>query len=144
MIVKISSRFLFLAVMLILSTLASIVNAENIEDAWNLALTVDQGLQAAHRQTESAKQQLSAAKAERLPNLRVESGYTVLDNAPAMSVDLSIPGVTLDELPVAEDQSFSYQAFASVPLFTSGRISRVSMPPVPDSKLLKRMKRERC
>lgn len=116
--------YFILAIILMLSTATSLVNAESLEDAWKTALIADQRVQAAHRQTESVKQQLLAAKAERLPNLRVEGGYTVLDNPPAILVDLPIPGVALNELPVAEDQSFACQAFASLPLYTSGRISR--------------------
>lgn len=122
MTIKASNRYFILVVILMLSTVASIVNAETLEDAWKTTLAADKRLQAAHRQTESAKQQLASARAERLPHLWLEGGYTVLDNEPAFSV--GIPGLTLHELPMAEDQSLAYKAFASVPLFTSGRISR--------------------
>lgn len=115
-------RYLFLSMLLSLTVASSAIQAETLEDAWNTALAADQRVQAAHRQTDSAKQQLASAKAERLPNLRVKGGYTILDNEPAFSVD--IPGLAINELPMAEDQSLAYQATASLPLFTSGRISR--------------------
>ncbi len=38
------------------------------------------------------------------------------------SVD--IPELAINELPMSEDQSLAYHATASLPLFTSGRISR--------------------
>ncbi len=98
--------------------------AESLEDAWKISLSADYRLQAAQMQTESAKQQVAAAKAQRLPDLSFGGGYTVMDNAPVAVVDFSIPGLTLDGLPLAEDNNFAYQATARLPLFTSGRISR--------------------
>lgn len=103
---------------------SSVAWTESLEDAWKTALSADYRLQATQMQTESAKQQVAAAKALRLPDLSLEGGYTVMDNAPVAVVDFSIPGLTLDGLPLAEDNSFAYQATARLPLFTSGRISR--------------------
>jgi len=106
------------------SAKSPVVRAESLEDAWTTALSADYRLKAAQMQTESAKQQVAAAKAQRLPDLRLEGGYTVMDNAPVAVVDFSIPGLALDGFPLTEDNSFAYQATTRLPLFTSGRISR--------------------
>jgi outer membrane protein len=107
--------------LLIFSVNVSAVFAETLEDAWKTALTADQRLQASRKNTESSRQTLSAAKAERLPALAIESGYTVLNHAPAAAINN--PQFPVKQFPMAEDQSFSYKTTLSVPLFTSGRIS---------------------
>ena len=100
---------------------ASGVFAETLNDAWNTALTVDHRLQASRKMTESSQLALSAAKSARLPSLSVESAYTILNHAPTTVVDF--PNQPVREFPVSEDKSFSYSTTASLPLFTSGRVS---------------------
>jgi outer membrane protein len=111
-----------LAVFIILSAWCSLAQAESLEESWERALAVSHRLQATHHVTESAQKNLSAAKAERLPGLSLKSGYTILDNEPAFKVN--IPMLPFNELPDAEDNSFSYKATMKLPLFTSGQISR--------------------
>jgi outer membrane protein len=96
------------------------VPAETMEDAWGIALSVDNRIKSSHKTTESFVQSLSAAKAARLPSLSIESGYTVLDHAPAARIDSSL--FPVKEFPTAEDKSLSYKTTATLPLFTSGRI----------------------
>ncbi len=111
-----------LAVFVVLSAWCSIAQAETFQEAWVRALAVSNRLQATFSMTESAEKSLSAAKAERLPGLSLKSGYSILDNEPAFKVN--VPMLPVNELPVAEDSSFSYKAAVNLPLFTSGRISR--------------------
>ena len=100
---------------------ASYVFAETLNDAWNAALSVDHRLQASRKMTESSQFALSAAKSARLPSLSIESAYTMLNHAPTAVIDFPVEPVR--EFPVSEDKSLSYSTTASLPLFTSGRIS---------------------
>ena len=106
---------------LIFSITGSAVFAETLEDAWKTALTADQRLQASRKNVESSRQTLSAAKAERLPAVAIESGYTVLNHSPAASINN--PQFPMKQFPLSEDKSLSYKTTLSIPLFTSGRIS---------------------
>ena len=96
--------------------------AESIEDAWKAALGADNRLQASRSNTESMKQTLEARQSARLPSLSLESAYTVLNEAPSAVVHM--PDVPIKTLPTSEDKSLSYKAIASLPVFTSGRISQ--------------------
>jgi len=97
-------------------------SSETLEDAWKAALQSDNRLQASQRNTESLKQTLAARQSARLPSLSLESAYTVLNEAPAAVVHM--PSVPIKTLPTSEDKSLSYKAIASLPVFTSGRISQ--------------------
>ena len=110
-----------LSAFFMLSMPASCVFAETLNDAWNAALTVDHRLLASRKMTESSQFALSAAKSARLPSLSIESAYTILNHAPTAVVDF--PNQPVREFPVSEDKSLSYSTMASLPLFTSGRIS---------------------
>jgi outer membrane protein len=100
---------------------ASCVLAETLNDAWNAALSVDHRLQAKRKMTEASHYALSAAKSARLPSLSIESAYTILNHAPTAVIDS--PSAQIMEMPVSEDKSLSYTTTASLPLFTSGRIT---------------------
>jgi outer membrane protein TolC len=99
-----------------------VAHAETLEDAWNIALSYDHQLQASRLNTEASRLNLSAAESARFPILSLETGYTILNNAPAAVLDE--PMAVLDRIPTAEDKSLSYKTIVSLPLFTSGRISR--------------------
>jgi outer membrane protein len=109
-----AGTFLFLFI------IVSAASAETLEDAWKIALVVDHRLQASRINIEAGKQTLSAAKAERIPSLAVESGYTILNHAPAAAID--DPQFPVKQFPTAEDKSFSYKTTLAVPLFTGGLI----------------------
>ena len=96
--------------------------AENLTQAWDTALAHDRGVRAAARETDAARAGLDAARGARHPRLQLESGYTVLDHEPAARVDL--PPLPISQIPQAEDQSLSYSATVTVPLYTGGRITR--------------------
>ena len=106
----------------VLLVLCAPVLAETLEQAWEAALAADRRVRAAGRLTQSAEQLRSSARGARLPRLSLESGYTVLDSAPAAVV--TIAPFPPQELPLAEDQSLSYGGTLSVPLYTGGRIAR--------------------
>lgn len=98
------------------------VSAETLEQAWQAAITANPRLDVARRLRDSAAESLSAARGERLPSLTLESGYTVLDNQPAAKLDL--PSLPVNQFPLAEDGSLSYQAAVHLPLYTGGRLDR--------------------
>jgi len=95
-------------------------DAETLQQAWDVALKVDHSLKAVRENTAAVTQQLKAAKAARLPGVSLEAGYTALDNAPASKVNF---GPTPTEFFVGEKNSLSYKAIATLPLYTSGRIT---------------------
>jgi outer membrane protein len=102
-------------------TIVSAASAETLEDAWKIALAVDHRVQASRINIEAGKQTLSAARAERIPSVTVQSGYTVLNHAPAAAIN--DPHFPVNQFPTAEDKSFSYKTALAVPLFTGGFIS---------------------
>ncbi len=117
------SLFTFFCVVTISFSLTcglSLVSAETLEEAWSIALSRDHRIQASRLNADSTRQLVSAAKASRLPALSLESGFTVLDNAPASI--LNIPMSTVDRIPTGEDKSVSYKATVALPLYTGGRI----------------------
>jgi len=109
-------------IFLILLTGFPAAHAETLEDAWKIALSYDHRLQASRMNVESSRQSLSAAESSRYPVLSFETGYTVLNNAPAAILDE--PMAVLNRIPTGEDKSLSYKTMLTLPLFTSGRISR--------------------
>ena len=111
-----------LIIFLILLAGFSDAHAETLEDAWSIALAYDHRLQASRRNVDSSRQTLSAAESARFPALSFESGYTILNNAPAARLDE--PMAVLDRIPTGEDKSLSYKTSVTLPLFTSGRISK--------------------
>lgn len=115
------SKTFVLSALVISSVAASCVFAETLNDAWNAALLVDHRLLASRKMTASSQFALSAAQSSRLPSLTIESAYTILNHAPTAVIDF--PATPVREMPVSEDKSLSYTTTASLPLFTSGRIS---------------------
>jgi len=90
--------------------------AETLQQAWDIALKVDRSLKAARENSAAAAYQLEAAKAVRLPGVSLEAGYRTLNNIPESKADFG-------QFPTGEKSSLSYTATASLPLYTSGRIS---------------------
>ncbi len=94
--------------------------AETLEDAWNSALNNNHQIKSAQADTRAVEQQLHSAQGQRLPELNVSSGYTQFSETPA--VKAHIAGQTA-QFNSAQAGSVKAQAIASVPIFTSGRIS---------------------
>lgn len=110
------------SVALAIACVSLAVSAETLEQAWQAAIAANPRLDAARRLSDSAAQSLSAARGARLPGLTLESGYTVLDKQPAAKLDL--PSLPVNQFPLAEDRSLSYQAAVHLPLYTGGRLDR--------------------
>ncbi len=95
---------------------------ETLEEAWRVALAVNQGLEAERWGVSSAHHRLQAARAMRWPDVNVEGSYAVRDNEPAFRFDF--PGIALptDRFPYSQDESFAFRTNVDLPLYTSGRI----------------------
>ncbi|MFA5257063.1 MAG: TolC family protein [Opitutales bacterium] len=93
--------------------------AETLQQAWDAALAANRSLKAARENTASSASSLAAAKSARLPTVWVAAGYTALDNTQALNANML--GQSL-QVPMAPDNSASYAAMASIPLYTGGRI----------------------
>lgn len=94
--------------------------AETLEEAWQVALENNHYIKAASADTSASEQQLKAAEGQRLPELNAGTGYTQLSETPAAKAN--IDGLT-GQFNTTQAGSVKAQAIASVPLFTSGRIS---------------------
>jgi len=94
--------------------------AETLEDAWNSAINNNHQIKSAKADTSASEQQLHSAQGQRLPDLNVSSGYTQFSETPAAKT--RIEGQTA-QFNTAQAGSVKAQAIASVPIFTSGRIS---------------------
>jgi len=119
-----SHRLIVLILLAVLSIFlcASSACGETLDEAWNIALSYDHQLKASRMNVEASRQNLSAAKSARFPALFFEGGYTILNNAPAAVVDA--PMAPFDRISTSEDKSLSYKTTLTVPIFTSGRISK--------------------
>ncbi|PPD05011.1 MAG: transporter [Methylobacter sp.] len=96
------------------------LHAESLENAWNIALDNNHQIKAAQINTSASEEQLESAKSQRLPLVNVGGNYTQQSETP--SAETQIAGQTV-RFPVNEAGSFKAQALATVPVFTSGRIS---------------------
>ena len=104
---------------LISGVIAFPVGAETLEDAWREALSSDRILQATQSTEEAARLEMRATKAARLPTGEFSGGYTALDVTPALTT--SFAGMDAS-IPFAQDNFAYYQAKASLPLYTGGKI----------------------
>ena len=119
---KSTIKLAFIAVLfifLIFSMASMTVFAETMEDAWETALSSNHQIKASRKNTISSKFYLDAEKSARIPSLTLESGYTILNEAPAAIVS----GSPVKSFQMGEDKSLSYKATINLPVFTSGRIS---------------------
>jgi outer membrane protein TolC len=100
--------------------IAKAASAETLEDAWNSAINNNHQIKSAKAETSASEQQLHSAEGQRLPDLNVSSGYTQFSETPAAKTQ--IEGQTA-QFNTTQAGSVKAQAIASVPVFTSGRIS---------------------
>lgn len=94
--------------------------AETLQQAWDVAIEHDYSLQAVRENTQASQHQLKAAKAARLPSVTVGAGYTALEKDPEAKVNF---GGLSGQFPLAERESYSYQAMTTMPIYTGGQIS---------------------
>jgi outer membrane protein TolC len=107
--------------------------AENLESAWQMALSQNKQVEAARQNQLAALKQVDIAKAARLPSLALTAEYLKLDNAPTLSGNslAALPNAPAGqglvsvpfEMQLADDNAMLYGAVATLPLYTSGRIS---------------------
>ena len=94
--------------------------AETLEDAWNCAVDNNHQIKSAKADTSASEQQLYSAKGQRLPELNVGSGYSQFSETQAAKADFQGQS---GQFNTYQAGSVKAQAIASVPIFTSGRIS---------------------
>lgn len=99
---------------------ATAASAETLEDAWNSAINNNHQIKSAKADTSAFEQQLHSAQGQRLPDLNVSSAYTQFSETPAAKTQIA--GQTA-QFSTAQAGSVKAQAIASLPIFTSGRIS---------------------
>jgi len=107
--------------------------AENLNTAWQMALSQNKQVEAAKQNQLAALKQVDIARAARLPSLALTAEYINLDNPPTLngnslaSLPNAPPGQGLVSVPfemqIAEDEAMLYSAVATLPIYTSGRIS---------------------
>ncbi|MDO9423467.1 MAG: TolC family protein [Methylobacter sp.] len=94
--------------------------AETLEEALEHAVSQNHLIKSAKADTEASKQQLYSAQNQRLPALNINSGYTQLSEAPAAKTQIEGQSA---QFVTAQAGSAQAQAIATLPIFTSGRIS---------------------
>lgn len=94
--------------------------AETLEEAWTIALEHNHQIKSVKADTNASAEQLQAAEGQRLPEVNVGSGYTQFNETPAAKANF---GGLSGQFNTAQAGSLKAQAIASVPIFTSGRIS---------------------
>ena len=113
----------------ILTLLASLLitlpgHAETLEEAWVIAISTDQSLQAVHSQTMAREAGLAAARSNRLPVFKLSTSFTQLDDTPEINIgQLGLPVPIVIPNTFSHDNYVAATAQLSMPLYTSGLIS---------------------
>jgi outer membrane protein TolC len=107
-----------ISVLMVLTAMGA--SAETLEDAWSSAIDNNHQIKSAKADTGVSEQQLHSAQGQRLPSLNVSSGYTQFSETPAAKTQIA--GQTA-QFNTNQAGGVKVQAIASVPIFTSGRIS---------------------
>jgi outer membrane protein TolC len=104
---------------LLVAVMASNAAAETLEQAWTIARDADHGLKASRDNSAAAASELAAAKSARLPVLATGVDYFALTNLPELKADLLSQSF---QIPLAQRNSVLYDATATLPIYTGGRI----------------------
>ncbi len=99
---------------------ATATMAETLEDAWSIAVDNNHQIKSAKADTSASEQQLYSAQGQRLPELNVGSGYTQFSETQAAKANFQGQS---GQFNTYQAGSVKAQAIASLPIFTSGRIS---------------------
>ncbi len=96
--------------------------AEDLNNAWQEALTNDSLIRARQSEVSAATADLEVARAARLPNVSATAGITRFDEAPAFDFSgAGLPGL----LPLFGGESMKMaDARISLPLYTGGQLAR--------------------
>jgi len=111
---------LLLPITLALTLAAPAARAESLEEAWSIALAVDQRLRAAVETTGSAAETLASARSARCPTMANDAGYFALSDKPSYKADLGPLGTV--PIPFVQQGFFADANLVTQPLYTSGRI----------------------
>ncbi|MEN9756580.1 MAG: hypothetical protein RL755_767 [Pseudomonadota bacterium] len=95
--------------------------AETLEEAWGTALNSNHQIKAAQANTQASQESLLAAQGQMLPQLNFRSGYTQYNESPGAKT--TIEGQTVN-FTTQQAGSVNAQALASIPIFTSGKITQ--------------------
>ena len=100
--------------------LATMAQAENLDDAWTAALNTNHQIKAAQANTNVSQEQLQAAEGQNLPDLNVGTGYTQYNETP--SAKTNIEGKAT-QFAMQQMGSVKAQAMATLPIYTGGKIT---------------------
>ncbi len=100
--------------------LATTVQAETLEEAWTAALNTNHQIKTAQANTDVSQEQLQAAQGANLPELNVGSSYTQYNETPSAKTNI---GGQSARFAMQQDGSVRAQAMATLPIYTSGRIT---------------------
>jgi outer membrane protein len=103
-----------------MAALSTVAPVDSLEQAWAEAIRSAHRLKAGHSSTEAAYETVSAAKSMHFPKVTAEAGRFWLDEGPSATANLpGLPGLSV----VMDDQFWAGGVTATLPLYTSGRIS---------------------
>lgn len=119
--------FAYVVVCFLISCNSSIY-AENIEQAWSVAVRESRELSAMQYKTQAAQAMGSAASAARLPSVTNVTAFTALSQQPEFKVDIPpippiLPFGTTVNTPLL-DQSFTVSTtYITIPIYLGGKIT---------------------
>jgi len=104
------------------SSNAADARPETLQDAWQVALAVDQQQWAVAERVGAAESRVRGAETERYPLAAWTGQYTLRDNEPAYLIDA--PGLpqTLNT-PYLQSEDFAFQGRIDLPVYSGGRVS---------------------
>ncbi|MDD2863237.1 MAG: TolC family protein [Methylococcales bacterium] len=111
------TNFLWLSLCLCLATTTQ---AETLDDAWTAALNANHQIKTAQANTDVSQEQLQAAQGQNLPELNVGTSYTQYNETPSAKTTI---GGQSAQFAMQQDGSVRAQAMASLPIYTSGKIT---------------------
>jgi len=94
--------------------------AETLQEIFTVAISNNQRILEAKKNTQASKQQVFAAQGQRLPQINVRGGYTQLSNTPSAQTTV---GGQPAQFAMSQAGSANAQAIISMPVFTSWRIT---------------------
>ena len=95
---------------------------ETLEEAWSVALGVDQSLEATRWNTSATQRGLFAAKSEYLPSVSARSTYNAMDQELALKNPLPIPGSPAG-IQFSNREFVTAGVTVTQPIYTSGKIT---------------------
>jgi outer membrane protein TolC len=94
---------------------------ESLDDAWRIALSIDQRIAAGDFNVSAADHALAAACAERFPTLNLGANYLALSDQ--LAIKANVPPLPPTQLPFFGRDSLGFNVVVSQPIYTFGWIS---------------------